>query len=55
LFRKISEETEERQDQPDDSHNIAVHIKKAHGGICFYKEKEDTEKFVELLAILKKL
>ncbi|XP_073923043.1 cyclic nucleotide-binding domain-containing protein 1 [Castor canadensis] len=53
--RKISEETEERQDQPDDSHNIAVHIKKAHGGICFYKEKEDTEKFVELLAILKKL
>ncbi|XP_004680073.1 PREDICTED: cyclic nucleotide-binding domain-containing protein 1 [Condylura cristata] len=54
--RKPAENTEESQlQQPgDDSHNVAVHIKKIHGGIL-YGPKNFEEKLVEFLAILKKL
>ncbi|KAM4865410.1 cyclic nucleotide-binding domain-containing protein 1 [Thomomys bottae] len=38
--------------KPDDSHNIAIHIKRAHG---LLEDKEAPEKFAEFLAILKKL
>ncbi|XP_069847909.1 cyclic nucleotide-binding domain-containing protein 1 isoform X2 [Dipodomys merriami] len=48
--RKQMDETEE--DKSDDSHNITIHIKKAHG---LLKQKEAPEKFAEFLAILKKL
>ncbi|KAF6098946.1 cyclic nucleotide binding domain containing 1 [Phyllostomus discolor] len=55
--RKPSEETEETQPQQsdDDSHNIAVYVKKARGGRTLYGSKKTEEKLEEFLAILKKL
>lgn len=57
LFRKPTEDTEESslQQPVEDSHDIAVHIKKIHGGHTFYGPKISEEKLVEYLAILKKL
>ncbi|XP_048214728.1 cyclic nucleotide-binding domain-containing protein 1 [Perognathus longimembris pacificus] len=49
--RKQTEKTEGKN-EPDDLHNVTIHIKKAHGML---KEKEAPEKFAEFLAILKKL
>ncbi|XP_033614864.1 cyclic nucleotide-binding domain-containing protein 1 [Fukomys damarensis] len=53
--RKPSEAKEGSQNQPEDSHNIAVHIKKAHGGYASYGQKGSPETFEEFLHILKKL
>ncbi|KAI5948204.1 Cyclic nucleotide-binding domain-containing protein 1 [Manis javanica] len=55
--RKPTEDTEESslQQPVEDSHDIAVHIKKIHGGHTFYGPKISEEKLVEYLAILKKL
>ncbi|XP_077023264.1 cyclic nucleotide-binding domain-containing protein 1 isoform X5 [Tamandua tetradactyla] len=54
--RKPTEDTGESQpQQPDDSHNIAVHVKKAHGDHTLYGPKVFEEKLTEFLAILKKL
>ncbi|XP_006160804.1 cyclic nucleotide-binding domain-containing protein 1 isoform X2 [Tupaia chinensis] len=54
--RKAIEGTEESQCQPpDDSHNIAVHIKKAHGGHTLHEPKRSSEKLLEFLEIVKKL
>nr|XP_054374623.1 cyclic nucleotide-binding domain-containing protein 1 isoform X2 [Pongo abelii] len=54
--RELNEGKEESQhQQPDDSHNIAVHVQRAHGGHILYRPKRATEKFEEFLAILKKL
>ncbi|XP_046497814.1 cyclic nucleotide-binding domain-containing protein 1 [Equus quagga] len=55
--RKPTEGTEESQAQQpaEDSHNVAVYIKKAHGGHTLYGPKKSEENFVEFLAILKKL
>ena len=57
MFRKPSEGTEETQPQQsdDDSHNIAVYVKKARGGRMIYGSKKIEEKLEEFLAILKKL
>lgn len=57
LFRKPTEGTEESQAQQpaEDSHNVAVYIKKARGGHTLYGPKKSEENFVEFLAILKKL
>ncbi|XP_051011860.1 cyclic nucleotide-binding domain-containing protein 1 [Acomys russatus] len=52
--RKSANEIEEKKLQPDESHNIAVYIRQAHGGPCLYEEKSTT-KFQEFLDILKKL
>ncbi|XP_060055257.1 cyclic nucleotide-binding domain-containing protein 1 isoform X2 [Erinaceus europaeus] len=47
---------ESQPKQPgDESHNIAVHIKKVHGGYTLYGQKTMEEKIVEFLAILKKM
>ncbi|XP_077023263.1 cyclic nucleotide-binding domain-containing protein 1 isoform X4 [Tamandua tetradactyla] len=55
-YRKPTEDTGESQpQQPDDSHNIAVHVKKAHGDHTLYGPKVFEEKLTEFLAILKKL
>ncbi|XP_073075535.1 cyclic nucleotide-binding domain-containing protein 1-like [Manis javanica] len=56
-YRKPTEDTEESslQQPVEDSHDIAVHIKKIHGGHTFYGPKISEEKLVEYLAILKKL
>ncbi|XP_077627473.1 cyclic nucleotide-binding domain-containing protein 1 isoform X7 [Crocuta crocuta] len=54
--REPTEDTEELQPpKPDDSHNIAIHVKKARGGLTSYEPKNLEEKLVELLSILKKL
>ncbi|KAL2766933.1 cyclic nucleotide-binding domain-containing protein 1 [Daubentonia madagascariensis] len=54
--RKPNKDTEESpHQQPDDSHNIADHVKKAHGAHTLYGPRRSTEKLVEFLAILKKL
>ncbi|XP_036906132.1 cyclic nucleotide-binding domain-containing protein 1 [Sturnira hondurensis] len=55
--RKPSEETEETQPQQsdNDSHNIAVYVKKARGGHTLYGSKKIEEKLDEFIAILKKL
>uniref|UniRef100_A0A8I3PBU9 Cyclic nucleotide binding domain containing 1 n=2 Tax=Canis lupus familiaris TaxID=9615 RepID=A0A8I3PBU9_CANLF len=56
--RKPTEDTVEEQqhdDQRDDSHNIAIHVKKARGGLTLYEPKRFEEEFVEFLDILKKL
>ncbi|XP_063112929.1 cyclic nucleotide-binding domain-containing protein 1 [Cavia porcellus] len=53
--RKPSEVTDGSQYQPDDSHNVAVHVKKAHGGYALYGPEKFTETFEEFLYILKKL
>ncbi|XP_047698434.1 cyclic nucleotide-binding domain-containing protein 1 isoform X1 [Prionailurus viverrinus] len=54
--REPTEDTEELQhQQPDDSHNIAIHVKKARGGPTLYEPKNFEEKLVEFLDILKKL
>ncbi|XP_037658524.1 cyclic nucleotide-binding domain-containing protein 1 [Choloepus didactylus] len=54
--RKPTEDTEESQpQQPDDSHNIAVHVKKARGDRTLYGPKVFEEKLTEFIAILKKL
>ncbi|XP_042780298.1 cyclic nucleotide-binding domain-containing protein 1 [Panthera leo] len=54
--REPTEGTEELQpQQPDDSHNIAIHVKKARGGPTLYEPKKLEEKLVEFLDILKKL
>lgn len=56
LFRKPTEDIEEYEPQQrDDSHNIAIHVKKAHGGLTLYEPKKFEEKLVEFLDILKKL
>ncbi|XP_043458119.1 cyclic nucleotide-binding domain-containing protein 1-like [Prionailurus bengalensis] len=53
--REPTEDTEELQpQQPDDSHNIAIHVKKARGGPTLYEPKNFEEKLVEFLDILKK-
>ncbi|KFO22631.1 Cyclic nucleotide-binding domain-containing protein 1 [Fukomys damarensis] len=54
-LKKPSEAKEGSQNQPEDSHNIAVHIKKAHGGYASYGQKGSPETFEEFLHILKKL
>ncbi|XP_070658279.1 cyclic nucleotide-binding domain-containing protein 1-like [Bos indicus] len=41
--------------QPDDSHNIAIHVKKARGGRTLYGPKQYEEKVAHFMAILKKL
>ncbi|XP_004643162.1 cyclic nucleotide-binding domain-containing protein 1, partial [Octodon degus] len=43
------------QYHPDDSHNIAVHVRKAHGGYTLYGQIGSAETFEEFLHILKKL
>ncbi|XP_039079816.1 cyclic nucleotide-binding domain-containing protein 1-like [Hyaena hyaena] len=54
--KEPTEDTEELQPpKPDDSHNIAIHVKKARGGLTSYEPKNLEEKLVELLSILKKL
>ncbi|EFB22495.1 hypothetical protein PANDA_020292, partial [Ailuropoda melanoleuca] len=54
--RKPTEDIEEYEPQQrDDSHNIAIHVKKAHGGLTLYEPKKFEEKLVEFLDILKKL
>ncbi|XP_054451259.1 cyclic nucleotide-binding domain-containing protein 1 [Pteronotus mesoamericanus] len=55
--RNLSEDTHETQPQQsdDDSHNIAVYVKKAHGGHMLYGSKKFEEKLEEFLVILKKL
>ncbi|XP_054548097.1 cyclic nucleotide-binding domain-containing protein 1 isoform X2 [Talpa occidentalis] len=55
--RKPAENIEETQlQQPtDDSHNVAVHIKKIHGDILYGPKKFEEKKLAEFLAILKKL
>ncbi|XP_045416429.1 cyclic nucleotide-binding domain-containing protein 1 [Lemur catta] len=54
--RKSTEDKEESPcQQPGDSHNIADHVKKAHGDHTSYGPKKDMENLVEFLAILKKL
>ncbi|XP_078297578.1 cyclic nucleotide-binding domain-containing protein 1 isoform X2 [Panthera onca] len=54
--REPTEGTEELQpQQPDDSHNIAIHVKKARGGPTLYEPKKIEEKLAEFLDILKKL
>ena len=56
LFRKPAEGTaESKPQQPDDSHSISVHVKKARGGRTLYGRKKSEEKLVEFMAILKKL
>lgn len=56
LFRKPAEGTaESKPQQPDDSHNISIHVKKARGGHILYRPKKSEEKLVEFMAILKKL
>ncbi|XP_043339265.1 cyclic nucleotide-binding domain-containing protein 1 [Cervus canadensis] len=51
-----AEDTEEsKPPQPDDSHNIAIHVKKARGGRTLYGPKKFEEKVVQFMAILKKL
>ncbi|XP_020771356.2 cyclic nucleotide-binding domain-containing protein 1 isoform X3 [Odocoileus virginianus] len=51
-----AEDTEEsKPPQPDDSHNIAIHVKKARGGRTLYGPKKYEEKVVQFMAILKKL
>ncbi|XP_070486452.1 cyclic nucleotide-binding domain-containing protein 1 isoform X4 [Equus przewalskii] len=56
-YKKPTEGTEESQAQQpaEDSHNVAVYIKKARGGHTLYGPKKSEENFVEFLAILKKL
>ncbi|XP_047638809.1 cyclic nucleotide-binding domain-containing protein 1 [Phacochoerus africanus] len=52
--RKTAEGAEEdKPQQPDDSHNIAVHVKRARGGRTLYGPKKSEEKLVEFMAILK--
>ncbi|XP_010860541.1 PREDICTED: cyclic nucleotide-binding domain-containing protein 1 [Bison bison bison] len=41
--------------QPDDSHNIAIHVKKARGGRTLYGPKKYEEKVAHFMAVLKKL
>ncbi|TEA37472.1 hypothetical protein DBR06_SOUSAS37110003 [Sousa chinensis] len=54
--RKPAEGTaESKPQQPDDSHNISIHVKKARGGHTLYGPKTSEEKLVEFMAILKKL
>nr|XP_020771357.1 cyclic nucleotide-binding domain-containing protein 1 isoform X8 [Odocoileus virginianus texanus] len=51
-----AEDTEEsKPPQPDDSHNIAIHVKKARGGRTLYGPKKYEEKVVQFMAVLKKL
>ncbi|XP_045662062.1 cyclic nucleotide-binding domain-containing protein 1 [Ursus americanus] len=54
--RKSAEDIVEYEPQQcDDSHNIAIHVKKARGGLTLYEPKNFEEKLVEFLDILKKL
>ncbi|XP_047584321.1 cyclic nucleotide-binding domain-containing protein 1 [Lutra lutra] len=54
--RKSIEDTVEYEPpKRDDSHNIAIHVKIAHGGLTLYEPKKFEEEFVEFLDILKKL
>uniref|UniRef100_A0A8C3WPF1 Cyclic nucleotide binding domain containing 1 n=1 Tax=Catagonus wagneri TaxID=51154 RepID=A0A8C3WPF1_9CETA len=54
--RKPAEGAEEnKRQQPDDSHNIAVYAKRARGGLTLYGPKKSEEKLAEFMAILKKL
>uniref|UniRef100_A0A8D2AMD8 Cyclic nucleotide binding domain containing 1 n=1 Tax=Sciurus vulgaris TaxID=55149 RepID=A0A8D2AMD8_SCIVU len=53
--REPSKETGVSQQQLDDSHNIAVHVKKARGGPTLYGQKDSTEMFPEFLDIVRKL
>nr|XP_025726315.1 cyclic nucleotide-binding domain-containing protein 1 [Callorhinus ursinus] len=54
--RKSIEDTVEYEpQQPDESHNITIHVKKARGGLTLYKPPKLEEKLVEFLDILKKL
>ena len=56
MFRKSIEDTVQYEPQQrDDSHNIAIHVKIAHGGLTLYEPKKFEEEFVEFLDILKKL
>ncbi|XP_052507546.1 cyclic nucleotide-binding domain-containing protein 1 [Budorcas taxicolor] len=51
-----AEDTEgSKPPQPDDSHNIAIHVKKARGGHTLYGPKKYEETVVQFMAILKKL
>ncbi|XP_059109880.1 cyclic nucleotide-binding domain-containing protein 1 [Peromyscus eremicus] len=53
--RKCSAKTEEKKFRIPESHNIAVYARKARGGPSLYDEEVSSLKFVEFLAILKKL
>ncbi|XP_012499000.1 PREDICTED: cyclic nucleotide-binding domain-containing protein 1 [Propithecus coquereli] len=54
--RKPNKDKEESPcQQPGGSHNIADHVKKAHGGHTLYGPRKSMENLVEFLAILKKL
>ncbi|XP_058131684.1 cyclic nucleotide-binding domain-containing protein 1 isoform X1 [Dasypus novemcinctus] len=54
--RKSMEETKEIHPQhPDDSHNIAVHVKKVRGDNTLYGQKLFKENLTEFIDILKKL
>ncbi|XP_046314609.1 cyclic nucleotide-binding domain-containing protein 1 [Marmota monax] len=53
--RKLRKETRESQQHLDDSHNIAVHVRKARGGSTLYGEKYTPEVFAEFLDIVRKL
>lgn len=53
MFRKSTGKTDEIP-QPDESHNIAVYTRQERGPM-FTDEQIATMKFVEFLAILKKL
>ncbi|KAM9050614.1 LOW QUALITY PROTEIN: cyclic nucleotide-binding domain-containing protein 1 [Megaptera novaeangliae] len=53
-MKKPAEGTaESKPQQPDDSHNISVHVKKVRGGRTLYGPKKSEEKLVEFMAILK--
>ncbi|XP_075861459.1 cyclic nucleotide-binding domain-containing protein 1 [Microcebus murinus] len=54
--RKADKDTEESLSQePGESHNIADHLKKAHGGLTLDERKQFMENLVAFLAIIKKL
>lgn len=56
MSRKSIEETVEYEPpKRDDSHNIAIHVKIARGGLTLYEPKKFEEEIVEFLDILKKL
>lgn len=54
-FRKCNEKTEGKKLQLDNSHNISVYVRQARGGPGLPDKQRATFKFMQFLAILKKL
>ncbi|XP_051054398.1 cyclic nucleotide-binding domain-containing protein 1 [Phodopus roborovskii] len=53
--RKFTGKTDEMIPQPEESHNIGVYVRQARGGPTLYEEERAAMKFIEFLAILKKV